>query len=74
MPESHNSLSNAVAGAMKRRQQSDDDAVKVKKKLELMQQIAAQVEQMQHPDLPDGASILDITPSVGGAPDKQDGE
>ncbi len=48
MPEHHNSLSNAVADAMKRHERNEEEAKQVAKKLTRLQQIAAQVEQMQN--------------------------
>ena len=48
MPEHHNSLFNAVANAMKRHKYNEEEARRVAKKHILMQQIAAQVEEMQN--------------------------
>lgn len=47
MPEHHNSLSNAVADAMERHAHNEEEAKKISKKLTLIQQIAAQVQQSQ---------------------------
>jgi hypothetical protein len=48
MPEHHNSLSDAVADAMQRHKRNEEEAKRVAKKHTLMQQIAAQVEQIQN--------------------------
>ena len=48
MPERNNSLSDAVADALERHQHNQKDLKKAKKKHSVMQQIAAQAEQMRH--------------------------
>ncbi len=54
MPDRNNSLAEAVAEAMKRHQHNELEAKKTQKKLSLIQQIAAQAEQMQKAhDAPD---------------------